>query len=101
MTEEQFQRQAEMECDRLGLLWHHCAQPHRSCRGPRGFPDLIVLGPRGWLPAEFKSADGDTSADQDRWAWTAWQSGLAIPVLRPADQPQLTCLLESIAAPSL
>jgi hypothetical protein len=96
MTEAELQATAEAACDQLGLLWHHCTDPRR-CRGPRGFPDLVVLGPRGWLTAEFKSPDGETTADQDRWIWTAWQSGLAIPVLRPADKEQLAVLLKSIA----
>lgn len=96
MTEAEFQQAAERECDRLGLLWHHCTDSRR-CRGPRGFPDLVVLGPRGWLTFELKGADGETSPEQDGWIWMAWRSGLAIPVLRPADRGQLVALLESIA----
>lgn len=96
MTEAEFQAAAEAECERLGLLWHHCTDPRR-CRGPRGFPDLIALGPRGLVVAELKSADGDTSAEQDRWIYTAWQAGQPIQLMRPQAARALTVLLEGIS----
>ena len=96
MTEEQFQKEAEAEAARLGLLWHHCTQPHR-CRGPRGFPDMLALGPGGWLSAELKSAHGETSPGQDLWAWTAYSAGLAIPVFRPGGRDALFAALRAIA----
>lgn len=98
MTEAEFQRQAEAECRRLGLLWHHCRDA-RHCSGPQGLPDLLALGPRGLILAELKGPDGETSAAQDRWIWTAHRLGMAIPVLRPADAGHLMELLRSIAAP--
>lgn len=96
MTEAEFQAAAEAECARLGLLWHHCTEPRR-CSGPRGFPDLLALGPRGLVLAELKSATGDTSAEQDNWIYTAHQAGLPIHVMRPQAAPALTVLLEGIA----
>lgn len=95
MTEEEFQRQAEAECSRLGLHWHHCTDPRR-CRGPRGFPDLLAIGRRGLVLAELKSPSGETSAEQDAWIWTAHQFGLAIPVFRPAGQAELFSALAGI-----
>ena len=98
MTEEQFQQQAEAECQRLGLLWHHCVRPYRHCRGPKGFPDLAALGNNGWLLAELKSGDGETSAHQDRWIWTASVSGgLQILTYRPAGRDMLFDALRQIA----
>lgn len=88
MSEAAFQEQAEAECDRLGLLWHHCADPRR-CRGPRGFPDLVAVGPRGILLAELKGPYGETSAGQDRWHWAARQAGSHVPVVWPSDRAAL------------
>lgn len=96
MTEADLLAEVTALCDRLGLLWHHDPDPHRfglrrirewfRARGRPGFPDLVIAGPGGYLFAELKSDDGDTSAEQDMWAfyltrdeanrWTLW---------RPAD----------------
>jgi len=54
---------------RPALLWHHCTDS-RKCRGQRGFPDLVIIGPKGVIFAELKSADGDTSPEQDLFGWT-------------------------------
>lgn len=84
MSESVFTGEVMRLARRLGLLAHHC-KDSRKCEGAAGFPDLIALGERGLLIAELKTENGDTSAGQDLWAWTASRSGLAIPVLRPAD----------------
>lgn len=82
MTEDQLQREVESLCQKLGLLFHHCCDSKR-CRGPRGLPDLIIVGRSGVLFRELKSEDGETSAEQDRWGWylgrDLWR------VWRPAD----------------
>lgn len=90
MTETELQREVQALCNKYGLLWHHC-RDSRACYGPRGLPDLIVAGPRGVLFAELKSEDGDTSADQDLWAWTLTRAAevgsvrLDYQMWRPAD----------------
>lgn len=96
MGEAEFQREAEAECDRLGLLWHHCTDSRR-CRGPRGFPDLVALGRRGIVLAELKSAGGETSAGQDRWIWAAHDAGLVVPVYFPEDKQDLIGSLRQIS----
>jgi hypothetical protein len=70
--------------DRGGLLAHHCPDSRR-CRGRRGFPDLVALGPGGILLAELKGPDGDTSADQDHWLWMLHVAGIPYAVYRPQD----------------
>lgn len=95
MTEAEFQRQAEAECARLGLLWHHCTDS-RHCRGPRGFPDLLALGPGGLVIAELKGTGGETTAGQDLWIWTASAAGLVMPVYCPEGKADLTSALRQI-----
>lgn len=68
-SEAQLQAAVEAICIRRGLLWHHCSDA-RKCHGPRGYPDLVVVGPHGIVFAELKSEDGETTGAQDRWAWT-------------------------------
>lgn len=70
MTENQlYQGIVALLEERPVLLWHHC-RDSRACDGPRGFPDLVVIGPKGIIFAEIKSADGDTSAEQDLFGYT-------------------------------
>ena len=69
MTEAELLAEVTALCDRLGLLWFHRTDTPRSSQGTPGFPDLVVLGPGGLIFAELKSNEGQTSADQDRWAW--------------------------------
>ena len=88
MTEEEFQKQAEAECDRLGLLWHHCAQPRR-CRGPIGFPDLVIAGPGGLLLAELKRrrrAERGTGALALDGRSGKRRPGLSLPAVVPRRQ---------------
>jgi hypothetical protein len=69
MSEIELQRDGMAAADLRGLLWHHCPR-NVPCQGNRGFPDLVIAGPRGLLLTELKSATGETSPDQDLWAWT-------------------------------
>jgi hypothetical protein len=84
MTEARFTRDVGELAGSMGLLWHHCGDSRR-CQGNRGFPDLVIAGEHGILPAELKMPDGETSAGQDLWAWTISQAGLSVPVYHPAD----------------
>ena len=78
MIEAELQREVQAAADLRGLLWHHC--PHAElCKGKRGFPDLIIAGPRGLLVAELKSATGETTVEQDAWGWT---------IVKPAVPPR-------------
>ena len=81
MTEARFRSQVEAEAQRLGLLWHAC-HDSRACRGPKGFPDLVIAGPGGLILAELKTQDGQTTAEQDLWLWTLDHAAM---IWRPAD----------------
>jgi hypothetical protein len=83
----------------LGLLAHWHPDSRRAV-GAAGFPDVVAVGPGGALFAEIKMPDGDTSAEQDLWAWTLSNAGLPwFQWTVPADfdsgriEYQLRCLL--------
>lgn len=86
MTEAELLAEVTDLCGQLGLIWHHCAASAR-CRGPRGFPDLVIAGLGGVIFAELKTTEGDTTAEQDRWLYTLARSNLDTRVFtwRPAD----------------
>lgn len=75
MDEKQLLARVANEANSRGLLWHHC-QDSRECSGQPGFPDLLIAGTRGIMIAELKSADGETSADQDQWRWVLSKADL-------------------------
>jgi hypothetical protein len=62
----------------LGLLARWNPDSRREV-GSRGFFDVVAAGPRGLLLAELKMPDGETTAEQDLWAWLLTQ--LSGPIL--------------------
>lgn len=84
MNEAELQRLVEAELDSQGVLWHHCADSRR-CRGPKGFPDLVVLDRRGLLFAELKSEDERFSMAQLKWRKAITRAGLWYYEWRPED----------------
>lgn len=83
MSERRLTIEILAECERLGLLAHHCPDVRR-CEGRRGMPDLLVLGST-LLLAELKDRDGDTSASQDMWLYRLHRAGIPYAVWRPQD----------------
>jgi hypothetical protein len=67
-AETAFTREVLALAASMGVMAHWCGDS-RKCQGPKGFPDLFIAGPRGILIAELKMPDGETSAEQDLWAW--------------------------------
>ena len=82
MTEAQLQAAILEACAWLKLLAYHT---HDSRRSARGFPDLVIVGPRGVIFRELKSDSGETSPEQDLWGWMLCRSGASWQVWRPAD----------------
>jgi hypothetical protein len=71
----------------LELGWHHC-HDSRLCSGsPGGFPDLTILGQGGFVLAELKTEEGETTAEQDWWLYRASNSGVMVrgELWRPSD----------------
>ena len=56
------------------LQWHYCPDSRR-CLGSPGFPDLVIAGSHGIILAELKTADDDTSAEQDLWQYVLTDAG--------------------------
>ena len=85
MTEAELLAEVTAAADERGLLWHHC-DDSRRCSGPRGFLDLVLVGPDGKVMlAELKGEDGETSANQDAWIWRLHEGGTAYAVWHPSD----------------
>jgi hypothetical protein len=108
LTETQFQAEVEGWLDERRLFWHHCPDSRR-CAGPRGFPDLLVAGPRGLLVAELKVDGGELSPDQRRWARVLTstvdcrtcleyeQPAVTYRVWQPADEENIKAELSRLA----
>lgn len=83
MTELELTARILQRARAVGVLAHHCPRSER-CQGTPGLPDLILLGEHGLALPELKGDDGETSADQDLWIWTATRAGILAPVWRRA-----------------
>lgn len=66
----------------FGLFGYH---PRNSIGSAKGWPDWVILGPRGALFRELKSARGILSPDQRRVGALITRAGLDWAVWRPAD----------------
>ena len=99
MTEAQLQAVILEACAWLKLLAYHT---HDARRSARGFPDLVIAGPRGVIFRELKSETGETSPEQDLWGWMLCRSGASWKVWRPADwySGEIRDVLEQLAAPA-
>lgn len=80
MTHEELQQHVESECIALG---HWFYAPRNSMTAQRGWPDLVILGSRGALFAELKSADGRRTRPQIQVALRLRQAGLQYRLWRP------------------
>ena len=90
MTEGELQRLIRKLADKHSIYYHHCTHPE-LCDGDSGWPDTFLLGRGGFMFAELKSATGQLSPDQRRWAM-AINGACALPgrpspfrLIRPHD----------------
>lgn len=82
MSEADFQRAVLSLARWLGLLdWHD----NDSRRNSAGLPDLILVGPRGVLWRELKTATGKLRPAQQTWGTALGIAGQDWDVWRPAD----------------
>ena len=66
----------------LGLLCYHT----RDSRGSAaGFPDVVIVGPRGVLFRELKTASGKLTRYQSLWGQGLTEAGESWAVWRPED----------------
>jgi hypothetical protein len=69
-------------CQWLGLLVYHT----RDSRGSAaGFPDLVIVGPRGVLFRELKSNTGKTTAAQRAWGQGLTEAGARYGIWTPQE----------------
>lgn len=81
MTEDELLRLAADRARQLRLHVHHCTM----LRSKSGFPDLVIIGPRGVLWRELKSDVGNPSSAQLALAWKLKAAGQDWAIWRPAD----------------
>lgn len=81
-TEAGFQRAVTGLADWLGV-WHY--HVHDSRRDSAGWPDLALLGDRGFMLRELKTASGRLRDDQAAWGSRLRKAGQDWAVWRPED----------------
>jgi hypothetical protein len=96
MTERELENAICELLDTLGIYYHHDRPaPRRSThdgkqqwqnhfRGPRGFPDLLIVGDR-IIFAELKSHSGTLTQEQQIWLDRLRMAGCEVYVWRPID----------------
>lgn len=82
MTERSFQASIIEICKLFGIAWYHTFDSRRSAKG---WPDLAMVGKRGFITRELKSERGTVTADQERWGEMLRQVGISWDIWRPED----------------
>lgn len=90
IMENELQAAVLAQCARLRLRVFWIPRPARSGIGrtaktARGWPDLVIAGNGGVIFRECKSADEETSSEQDAWGWLLNNGGCDWAIWRPAD----------------
>lgn len=83
-TEKDFGLQIEELVTRLGLRYYHT---HRSQHSVAGFPDYVIISPRGrgMMYRELKREGNKPTAEQDVWLTMLSANGCDTGVWRPSD----------------
>ncbi len=84
MTEQELLVAVRQACRWSALLVYHT---YSSRRSEAGFPDVVVVGPRGILFRELKSERGRVTSGQREWLDRLNDAGADAAVWRPADWP--------------
>lgn len=82
MNEQDLQAEVVNLCRTFGVFWYH-ANSSRHC--VRGWPDLALCGPGGFMLRELKLAHGELSKEQVEWGTLLRKAGVNWEVWRPAD----------------
>lgn len=83
MTEAELQDRILGLAGSLGLLSFHSTDSRRDIG--KGFPDLVIVGPRGVLFAEEKDGGGQLKPDQVTWKYRLLAGGARWVLWRPRD----------------
>lgn len=84
MSEGQLQANVMDAVKTLGLLGYHTFDSRRSTPG---FPDLVIVGARGVIYRELKTATGRVTPAQRHWITALRAAGQDADVWRPQDWP--------------
>lgn len=82
MPEAEVEEYARQTCRLFRVRYYHT---HRSQHSPSGFPDDVIVGPRGMLYRENKRESGKVSIDQQGWLDDLAAHGCNVGVWRPSD----------------
>lgn len=82
VTERMLQASIIELCQLFGIAWYHTYDSRRSARG---WPDLALVGKRGFLTRELKSDSGTVTSEQERWGVMLRQAGVSWGIWRPTD----------------
>lgn len=93
ISEKAFQNKILAMCNWMGLRAYHVYDSRQSAPG---FPDLVIVGPKGVIFAELKSATGKLSNHQRDWLRDLHTAGQKTFVWRPADWPTIERELRSL-----
>lgn len=93
VTEADFQQRILDWCGYRRLKFFH---DNDSRRNKAGFPDLVIVGPRGVLFRELKTDTGRVSPEQSDWLADLTRAGADADVWRPADWARIQRELEAI-----
>jgi hypothetical protein len=82
VSEAQFQATVIAMCRLLRIDWHHAVT---ATRDAVGWPDLAMVGDRGFLLRELKTDNGRLTRRQQEWGDRLRRAGISWDVWRPAD----------------
>ena len=82
VTERMLQASIIKLCQLFGIAWYHTYDSRRSARG---WPDMALVGKRGFITRELKSDSGTVTAEQEGWGVRLKQAGVSWAVWRPGD----------------
>ncbi len=94
-SEKEFQSAVCHLARLMGLLTFHTFDSRRS---EPGFPDLVIVGRKGFLFREIKTQGGRVRPEQQTWITKLALAKADVAVWRPSDWPErVTAELRAIA----
>lgn len=95
LSEAQFQGRITDLCDWTGLKWHHETDSRKS---KKGWPDLVIAGPKQVIFVELKKENGKVTKEQQEWLDALEKAGARVFVWRPSDFNEARRILRELAA---
>ena len=98
MLHDDVVREIQERAAKLGVLSHYCGKA-LHCKGDRGVPDLLLVGPHKAAFIEVKTQYANLAPDQTTWMHALIGAGQLHYVMREADleNGRLASVLETLA----